>query len=144
MQGSCWTDWSFETSLIYGRCRGGLSKRRCGSADGQGAGPSFCPCSASVFRVREWVVQACHHPSSRWVVVGSSRELGYRGCSSCAFGRTRRPGWLMGILFHCCPFYAAERVTVMILFRQLQSLQVPCRFPHVVAFGVPFPFDKVL
>jgi len=64
------------TSLIYGRHKGGLSKRQCGCVCIQEAGPSFCSSSASSW-ARGLGVQECLCLSSKWVAVSSSRELGF-------------------------------------------------------------------
>ncbi len=36
-----------------------------------------------------------------------------------------------------CPFYAAERVLMVVLFEEQQSLEMFCWLPHVVTFGIP-------
>jgi hypothetical protein len=50
----------------------------------------------------------------------------------------------MAILLELCPFYAVERVALVVVLDCLGTLKVTDRFPGVVAFGVSFPLDKVL
>src|SRR6266851_395263 len=42
------------------------------------------------------------------------------------------------------PFYLFGGVSTVILFQECWRLQMSCRFPRVVAFGVSQPLDQVL
>ena len=55
-----------------------------------------------------------------------------------------RPG-LGGCLFLCSPsLFILKGVALVILFEKFWSMDVLGWFPSAIAFGVPFPFHKVL
>src|SRR5260221_8243188 len=45
---------------------------------------------------------------------------------------------------HCLPLFILEGIALVVLFEKVWGMNVLGWFPGVVAFGVPFPFHKVL
>jgi len=41
-------------------------------------------------------------------------------------------------------FYTLEWSPFVVIAYQVRCMNICCRFPHVVTFGVPLPFDQVL